>query len=153
MTYKIIKEPKNKKLAKKLPKLNGYTITTKIKRKNFIEVNEIHLMNEDTKEEYLIEQFNRAFKRMLKIVIDIEGSDPESTGDIKIALTEIEKMKQILKEKYRDTVKTETLKKMCKKIKLLEQNLKEKMLEQERINQMILESMNREIEEEKGRGR
>ncbi len=161
MNYKVEKEMQNRKLGrKKIPK-NGFVMKLKLKsRKDFIEVKEITIMNDILKDNVLKKQFDKAFKRMLKMVMSVRNDEDASDGDIKIAMTEVERMKAILKDKYRDELRVKDFYAMWRKADFLETELKEKIVERQRVQEMIWRNMmtmnnlyEKNLEEEKGRGR
>lgn len=155
MNYTILRESTNRKLKKKIT-LDGFLMKPKMRaRESFIEVKEIEILNQDLKENVLKMQFHLAYKRIFKLVMNILESDA-SEGDVALALSEIERMKQILKDKYLQEVSKNEYRSMLRKVDILESNLKEKVLVQQRMNEMIWNMMHvpqEDLEEKKGRGR
>jgi len=152
MVYFIEKEEKVKKIGRKKLKWNGYSMKPKMKERDcFIEVKEITIVNPALKEKVLKTQFHHAFKRMLKLVINT-CDDETSQGDINMALSELERTKKILSEKYKQELAMEDFLNMWKKVEYLES----KLLMQIEYKRYIKEQNMLEkeaVEETKGRGR
>lgn len=155
-SYKIDRTLTNKKELKKKIKSDGYHMKPKLKTHDeLIEVKEIIIVNPTLKEKALSMQFNIAFRKIFKIIMNIKESDATSTGDMKIALSEIERMKSILKDKYRQHLSQKEYRTMVKKVKLLEYELNMKIIknEEKKESLMFQKMMEYPFEEERGRGR
>lgn len=153
MTYQIRKEKKTKNLGKRKPICQGVKMNPKLRNHtDLIEVKEIIIINPSLKEKVLKLQFQVAFRRLFKIVMDNIEEDGTNT-DANIVLDELLKAKKVLQKKYKDQIKNEEYRIMWNKISLLEKEVKNKLILQKQREEM-LSLYNEEIKEEKkGRGR
>ena len=153
MTYQIRKEKKTKNLGKRKPICQGDKMNPKLRNHtDLIEVKEIIIINPSLKEKVLKLQFQVAFRRLFKIVMDNIEEDGTNT-DANIVLDELLKAKKVLQKKYKDQIKNEEYRIMWNKISLLEKEVKNKLILQKQREEM-LSLYNEEIKEEKkGRGR
>ena len=150
--YKLEKNTKERKLGKKKIMIDGFQMNPKFKNhQSLVNVEEIIIANPTLKEKALKMQFNIAFRKALRMVMDTV----EEGGDEGLALNEIVRMKKILKEKYEQEVSTAEFHRMWQKIELLESDLKRKLVEKRRMEELYFRQMmeNQEREEERGRGR
>ncbi len=149
--YQIDKNKKAKKITKKDWMVEGIHLNPKIKeRERLIKVEEITVVNKNLKEKVLKMQFSVAFKRLLKQVMNVSESENPSDGDIKLALSEVERMKQILKEKYKKELSHQEYHTMWRKAEILEEDLKRKIIYQEQRKEFLNQIYR---EEERGRSR
>jgi len=155
MNYTVDKVNTNKKLKKKII-FEGYSMKPRLKtRKDFVEVEEIVIIEPSLKKKVLKTQFAVAFKRMVKLVMNTVDGD-ETSGDMKIAFSELERMKRILKDKYKRELSAREFSNMWRKVNMLEDELNAKIIEQEKMKQMLWHNMmvgSQELEEKKGRSR
>lgn len=153
MTYQIRKEKKTKNLGKRKPICQGVKMNPKLRNHtDLIEVKEIIIINPSLKEKVLKLQFQVAFRRLFKIVMDNIEEDGTNT-DANIVLDELLKAKKVLQKKYKDQIKNEEYRIMWNKLSLLEKEVKNKLILQKQREDM-LSLYNEEIKEEKkGRGR
>ncbi len=153
MTYQIRKEKKTKNLGKRKPICQGVKMNPKLRNHtDLIEVKEIIIINPSLKEKVLKLQFQVAFRRLFKIVMDNIEEDGTNT-DANIVLDELLKAKKVLQKKYKDQIKNEEYRIMWNKLSLLEKEVKNKLILQKQREEM-LSLYNEEIKEEKkGRGR
>lgn len=154
-TYQIIKNNQKIKWNKKEITNDGYVMKLHLKEhENFIEVNEITIMDETLKNHVLNKQFQIAFRKLFKQVLEVIEDDGSSEGDYVQALNQIEKMKRVLKDKYLHEVSQEEYRFMYHKANLLEKELHDKITLQKNIRKQLEMMMQQEmVEEEKGRGR
>ena len=152
-TYKLEKTKTEKKLSKKKIVVNGLTMNPKFKNHpSLVKVEEIIIVNQTLKEKVLKVQFNVAFRKLLRLVMDV--SEGGSDTDIGLAINETEKMKKILKEKYEKEIDAIEFHRMWQKAELLESDLRRKLVEQRKLEELFYrQNMPYEWEEERGRGR
>jgi len=156
-SYKIERIATNKNILKKKIKSDGYHMKPKFKAHDeLVDVKEIVIVNEALKEKVLTKQFDIAFRRIFKMMMCVtEDSDSTtSNGDAKIVLSEIVRMKQILKDKYRQNLSKQEYYKMLKKVEILECELNTKIIKNERKEALMFQKMmENNLEEERGRSR
>ena len=152
--YKLYKNTKERKLGKKKIVVDGFQMNPKFKsHQSLVNVEEIIIASPNLKDKVLKMQFNIAFRKALRMVMDtVEGGGDE---DIGIALNELDRMKKILKDKYEQEVSTSEFHMMWQKIELLESDLKRTLVERRRMEELYFRRMMEEekLEEERGRGR
>ena len=152
--YKLDKNTKERKLGKKKIVVDGFQMNPKFKNhQSLVNVEEIIIASPNLKDKVLKMQFNIAFRKALRMVMDTieEGGDE----DIGIALNELDHMKKILKEKYEQEISISEFHHMWQKVDLLESDLKRKLVERRRMEELYFRRMmeEQELEEERGRGR
>ena len=74
-------------------------------------------------------QVKKKYEKLMKILPDLLISDDDSGESIRHALNEIERFRQIIKNKYREYLKEKDLKLMSSQLKLLQREAKAKYLE------------------------
>ena len=153
MSYQIRKEKNKKNLGKRKPVCQGVKMNPKLRNhRDLIEVKEIIIINPSLKEKVLKLQFQVAFRRLFKIVMD-SIEDDGTIGDANIVLDEILKAKKILQKKYKNQIKNEEYRMMWNKMSLLEKEITNKIILQKQRQEMFQRFMEETKEEKKGRGR
>ena len=153
MSYQIRKEKNKKNLGKRKPVCQGVKMNPKLRNhRDLIEVKEIIIINPSLKEKVLKLQFQVAFRRLFKIVMD-SIEDDGTIGDTNIVLDEILKAKKILQKKYKNQIKNEEYRMMWNKMSLLEKEITNKIILQKQRQEMFQMFMEETKEEKKGRGR
>lgn len=153
MSYQIRKEKNKKNLGKRKPVCQGVKMNPKLRNhRDLIEVKEIIIINPSLKEKVLKLQFQVAFRRLFKIVMD-SIEDDGTIGDTNIVLDEILKAKKILQKKYKNQIKNEEYRMMWNKMSLLEKEITNKIILQKQRQEMFQMYMEETKEEKKGRGR
>lgn len=76
-----------------------------------------------------IMQVKKKYEKLMKILPDLLISDDDSGESIRHALNEIERFRQIIKNKYREYLKEKDLKLMSSQLKVLQHEAKSKYLE------------------------
>ncbi len=153
MSYQIRKEKNKKNLGKRKPVCQGVKMNPKLRNhRDLIEVKEIIIINPSLKEKVLKLQFQVAFRRLFKIVMD-SIEDDGTIGDTNIVLDEILKAKKILQKKYKNQIKNEEYRMMWNKMSLLEKEITNKIILQKQRQEMFQRYMEETKEEKKGRGR
>jgi hypothetical protein len=110
------------------------------------EINKITVFNSSMIDIILTKKIEKQFKRVAAIVYDILNSDDEnSDSDIAIALDEVSKIRNIILNKYQKFLDKESEKMYLKKLRVLENQLRTKIV--------LKYSDVEEIEEEKGHRR
>ncbi len=155
ISYQVERKAMKQKIFKKPKEFQGYLMKPKLKtRKDLVEVSQIMIVHKDLKEKVLLGQFHVAFRKLLKMIMNLSEEGTESSGKIELAFNEITKMKQILKEKYKQNVRIEEYHSLVKKVKFLDKELKEAMIKQANLMELLYQKqMEQEYQEERGRGR
>ncbi|MCI8393957.1 MAG: hypothetical protein HFH86_00530 [Bacilli bacterium] len=145
-------EKKKMKCKKVLNNLNGLRMHPHFKNKPaLISIKEIIIIREDLKKIIIIKRFNKTYRSLISIVLDVTSSDNATSSDCMIALNEVRKLGNILDQKYQCDLEKKEYDKLQKKLEILQTKLKEKLVEI-RTN-ILLEQMKEMQEKEKGKSR
>lgn len=117
----------------------GYAFTPK---KSYKKVKRITVLDSEMLESIFQSKIIREYNRLLQIIYSLISSDDTTSGDVLVAYTEIERIKEYLISQSKNLSK-EFVDKYFKKLYVLELELK-------KVHVMELED---EIEEERGMGR
>lgn len=145
--YVIKKKNKNKKIGKFNYEDEGYLFKPNIKSNNLIKISNLSLMNKEMTSPILKKKLDKSFRKLASIILSVLNDEDTTSGDCIMALDEISKEKAIIRNKYKEYLEKESLEKYLKRIKVLEQEVKEKV-----VAIRILEET-KEQDLEKGRGR
>lgn len=151
----LLKKDRKKPKAKNLvfPQ-NGFHLNPKLKKhESMIDIKNLIVVEENVKKELILKQFDRHFRKLIAIMMDVTNSSNSSSSDCAIALNEVAKTRDMIERKIAKDLKKSETEKLNKKLALVERSLQNKMLEI-RTNQM-LQAMTYENEkiEERGKGR
>lgn len=142
--FVLKKKNKNKKIVKLNFKEEGYLFKPNIKNPNLIKITNLSLLSEKFSSPILKKKIDASFRKLTQTVYIVLNDDEDAdSGDIAIALNELTKEKNILIHKYKNYIEKSEYEKQFKRLKLLEVELKEK----------LMYIMNREEELENVRGR
>ncbi len=124
MSYIIHKDEKKKKIVSVVTISEPYIMKPKLKkRQGMLEIAEIKVVNEEIIKTICQTKFDRIFKRLTKISLEIiDGSGNESDGVM--ALNEILRTKEVILDQYRQYMSKLEIKKMLKKLTFLEEQIK-----------------------------
>lgn len=92
-------------------------------------IKEIIIVNPDIIYGLISYNFNKKYKKILELILSSENDD-EASGNLKIALDEIVRLKSII-EKYHIYLKSGSETKLLKKIKMLQKDIKLKLVDME----------------------
>ncbi len=141
--YVIKKKNKNKKLNKFNFKEEGYVFKPNIKSNNLIKISSLSITNLEFTNSILKKKLDTSFRKLAAIILRVLNSNDVASGDATIALDELSREKEKMKNKYQEYLKKEEYEKYMKRLKVLENELKEKLvvlkLEEERIYTESLE--------------
>lgn len=153
-SYVIQKEKKKKKIENLNLPIEGFHMNPKLKKHiTLIDVNHIVLIPSNLKISMIEKQFNRTFRKLASLVFDVTESDNSTASDCIIALNEVAKVLDMITRKYEKDLQKKDLAKLQKKCLMLENKLKQKLVEI-RTNIMLNQMTKQDIyQEEKGRGR
>ncbi len=128
-TYTIVKECNGDKIIIDYSKLDGYKFKPKNKIKyNGIKVNSIVVVKKSFIEKLLKKKVKRKLNYYLEYIISLIDNDDEDGSGLKEALTDLERYKSIVEYKYKKYLNQKYITLLLKKIKLLENELKTKIL-------------------------
>lgn len=153
--YILKKDNKKKKIIKIVLPLEGIHIKPKLKRhESLITVQEIIVIHSDLKTNLILKKFDRMYRKLIAIMLDVTESSDSSSSDCVIALNEVSKIYGMIQLKMEKELKKKDFEKLKKKLALVEGKLKNKLLEIQ-TNEMFKNLINTpmEYEETKGRGR
>lgn len=120
---------------------NGYSFSPK---KGYKRVKKITVLDNDMVSSILEDKVVKAYNRLIRIVYSlITAGDDTTSGDVLMAYTELDRIRNILEYKYKQYLKKQFVEKYLKKLYILELELK-------KVHVMELED---EIEEERGKSR
>lgn len=135
--YIIKKKNKNKKLNKFNFLEEGYVFKPNIKSDNLIKISSLSITNLEMTNTILKKKLDTSFRKLAAIILRVLNSDDTTSGDVAIALDELSREKERTLTKYKEYLKKEEYEKYGKRLKVLEHELKEKLvvlkLEEERI--------------------
>ena len=109
--YVIKKKNKNKKISKFNYIEEGYCFKPNIKNEKLIKISSLHIMNQVVSNPLIKRKLDRSFRKLAAILFSVLHDEDTTDGDCIIALDEI------AKEKY------------LKRLKILEQEAKEKLVD------------------------
>ena len=93
-------------------------------------------------------QFNNVFKRLFQMVMYLDENATD--GEFELAMNEISKARQILKDKYLHELGNKAYRHYLKKITLLEEEIRQKIVLQQEVKARIYDE---ELTERKGKSR
>lgn len=151
--YSLIKEIFGKKI-KSLKINNSYNMNINKKISGGISVNKLVLHNPTLIDRVVSRKIAKKFASLLELILDdSDGNDP---GHMVVALTEAEKFKRELINKYNRYLKKEKIEFNNKKIEVIEKEIKQKLYEyslalkcQARINELMNNYYPEEYQEER----
>lgn len=140
MTSYILKKNEEAKDVLLYQETSSYSFTPK---KNFKWVKKVTVLDEDMLNAIWGNKLNKEYERLLKIVYVLISSDDTTSGDVLVAYTEINRIKEYLENLMKKRLDKKIYEKYKQKLFLLELELK-------KVHVMELED---EIEEERGMSR
>lgn len=145
-SFLIKRVNKKKKIVVMEYENKGYAFKPNIYMQN-CEINKITVFHPLMIDAILSKKIEKQFKRVAAITYDVlmTDDDEDGTADTIIALDEVSRLRNIILDKYQQFLDKEKEKMYIKKLRVLENQLREKM--------MIRNYKKEELEEIKGRGR
>ncbi len=125
--------------------LQGYKVIPKkpLVRNNMIKVNSMNVIDPILIDNLLRKKIEKKIEMLIFKIVNVMDSDDDD--DAQKALTEAERLKYILLNEYQDFLEEEYIKKMAKKIQIIEDELRVRMMMKYRYDNVK--------EETKGRSR
>ncbi len=138
--YLVVKKKEEKALVyMEYDPLQGFDITPKSGKsfEDCIHVNKMILIQPTLIEKLVHKKVERHFQRLLTIVTMLLNADDDTGTGLFECLSEIEKFRQEIKNKYRDYMSKEELHFMAKKLTILKEEVEQKRMamEQRLINE------------------
>lgn len=129
-TYTIIKEQHNgDKVIIDYSKINGFRVTPKNKLKyNGVKVNSLIIVKPSFIEKVLKKKVKRKLDYYLQYIISLMDDDETGTTDLRFALNDLERYKSIVEYKYRKYLNQKYINLLLKKISILENEIKMKII-------------------------
>lgn len=126
--YSLQKEGIDLEVSMKPYKYNGFQVTPKNEiHYAGIEVNQMTLINASFIEKVIKKKIKKRLDSYMNYMIYLlEESDDTDSGDVKLALNDLERLKTMIKNKYRFYLEEKYVELLMKKINLLERELKMK---------------------------
>lgn len=140
MTSYILKNTEEEKNVLLYQEKHSYSFTPK---NSYKWIKKITVLDEDMLSSVWEQKIIKDYNRIIKIIYSLISSDDTTSGDVLIAFTEINRIKEYLTSLEKKGLKKEFIDKYLKKLYILELELK-------KVHVMELTE---EIEEERGRGR
>ena len=141
MNSYILKKDDEEKKVLLYKEQTGYEVSPK---KGIKRVKKITVIDEDMVSSILEDKVVKAYNRLIKIIYSlITAGDETTSGDVLVAYTELDRIRNILLYKYNQYLKKQFVDKYMKKLYVLELELK-------KVHVMELTD---EIEEERGKSR
>lgn len=141
--YLIKKKNKNKKIIELAYSEVGYEFKPNIHSKEFIQISNLYLMDEISINQILMKKIEKSFRRLAAISLSVINDEDSTTGDAVIALDEIAKQKSIILKKYHKYLQQEQQEKMIKRLKVLEKDLKIRLIELQKEEKELENSFTR----------
>lgn len=129
------------------PVIEGYSFKPKSLNSSYIKVNEVRMVDRDMIEKILTMKFDKAFKRVVALVMHVLEDEEADEGDTTIVLGEVELVREILLNRYQKFLDKEKEELFLKKLRLLENELRMKQVKIKQKMQIY------EMEEQKTKGR
>lgn len=114
----------------------------KLKKSNFLKIKEIIIINPILTNNLIAYHFNQKYKKILELYMntlqDNDATDNTSDEGLFLVLDEISKLRSILIRKYHLYLKKKTEEQLLKKIKILENEIRSKMIDLRLIKEQEL---------------
>lgn len=146
LSYLIIKNKNTRTCSNAMFKeLQGYKVIPKnpLVRSNMIKVNKMNVIDPVLIDNLLRKKIEKKIEMLIFKIVNVMDSDDDD--DASKALTEAERLKYILLNEYQGFLEDEYIKKMAKKIQIIEDEL--------RVRMMLKYQCQNNKEETKGRAR
>ena len=134
LKYLIIKDQKKgETIYLEGKKIEGYPlIKDRNKMINGINVNKMVIVNNSLIEKVINKKMDRKFKSLLELISSVCESDEDPVSGMMYALSELEKFRRMMFNEYIIYMNNVQLEKMDQKIKLIEQEVKNRLVEYNR---------------------
>ncbi|MBE6154139.1 MAG: hypothetical protein E7163_00985 [Firmicutes bacterium] len=123
----------------------------KIKNNNDLGVKEITIVSPDIVSDLVSHNFDKKYKKILEFYFNSLQDEDTTEGNLLLALDEITRLRNTLIKKYNIYVKRKVLEKLLKKLKILENEIRSKIIDFKLIKETLLGYNNNIEEKSKGR--
>lgn len=121
--------------------IDGYTFKPHSNNDNYIKVKAVKIVDKVMIDKILTIKFDKLFKQVVAMALQIINDDDATTDDAAIVLDEVELVREILLNRYQKFLKQEKEQLFLKKLRLIENEMR---LKQVKIRQkdMMMAEMN-----------
>lgn len=136
--YIVIPCKVSKKSKVTIHELDGicFGVTNKIYHINQEPIKNIIIYDKKLAHPFAKKQVEKKYKKLMLILPELLISDDEDGESIRQALNQIERFRQIIKNKYRAYLKQQDLEMMSKQLKLLQKEAKNRFIELQNYKMM-----------------
>ena len=127
--------------------LEGYQFKPRSTKDSYIKVNQVTIVDRVMIDKILTMKFNKSFKKVVALALQVINDEDSDEGNVAIVLGEVELVREILLNRYQKFLSYEKEQLFLKKLRLIENELRMKMVAIKRKAQLL------EMQEEKTRGR
>lgn len=128
MSYLIKKDSKNNTITFMQYDLEGYKFTPKSKNDSVLNVKEIVVINPTMIDKILTIKFNNMYNKLMTFIMQFLNDQTTDTSSGMYALSEIDRLKSILFNKYQKFLSQEKQQLFFNKLNMMEQQLKMNMM-------------------------
>jgi 23S rRNA G2069 N7-methylase RlmK/C1962 C5-methylase RlmI len=121
----VIKKNNDKKLANYNVKIDGLSVNpiNNVKSQT-IKAGKVIIVDEDLKEEYIRKRINRKMDKIIKFMLRILNDEDTTDDDTGLVLDEINRLKGIVINKYKEYLNVNEYKSLLTKLIILEEEFK-----------------------------
>ena len=127
--------------------LEGYQFKPRSTKDIYIKVNQDTIVDRVMIDKILTMKFNKSFKKVVALALQVINDEDSDEGNVAIVLGEVELVREILLNRYQKFLSYEKEQLFLKKLRLIENELRMKMVAIKRKAQLL------EMQEEKTRSR
>ena len=127
MASYLIKRKSVKLKISKIKRVDGYTLNPNIKNAKMVSIESLSIENQKCADILLAKKIDKNFRKIMALYLRAMDNDDASSGDVAIALDEVERFKNLIAYKYQEYLSKELALKYLKRITLFEKNLQEKL--------------------------
>ena len=127
--------------------LEGYQFKPRSTKDSYIKVNQVTIVDRVMIDKILTMKFNKSFKKVVALALQVINDEDSDEGNVAIVLGEVELGREILLNRYQKFLSYEKEQLFLKKLRLIENELRMKMVAIKRKAQLL------EMQEEKTRSR
>ena len=129
-------------------KIDGLSVDTK--SSNLLNATKILIVDSELKDAYIKKRVNKKIVALLAKMQYILDNDEDSNNNATLVLGEIDRLKSIMINKYKEHLKSEEFSYLLKKLMIIEEEFKIKYNRKQIYREMLMEDLDEMIE---GRGR
>ena len=131
--YSIVIKKNKYKLTDKdeLKELDGFLFGRKTHKINGVTINNLIIHNKKITHKIVKIQVDKKYNKLIVLLTELLVSDDDSGSGIREALNEIEKFRQIIKNKYREYLTKKELEVMSNKLTMIKKEANKRLIEME----------------------